>query len=186
MSNFDLTHNKSNLFSSDHCEGKVIYWTHTAPAAAIPIEMQGLHGFIFPMQLDGKDVETQIDTASQLCVTLAHRLRQESLASQTTRPRTPDLLPQISKENPIHSKHLPPMGSPLPTLKSIFITMRLPKAATVKIANSPIRSMTKPTQNLCAVSVLRKLVIGRAEMQHLRMYFAFRERRLYVTAADAN
>src|ERR1700722_11945744 len=56
----DLAHNKVNLFLQDHCPGKVVYWTHTAAIAAVPIKVRGLADMTIPMQLDGKDIDAQI------------------------------------------------------------------------------------------------------------------------------
>ncbi len=56
----DLAHGKINLFSQDHCPGKVVYWTQTAPTAAVPI-LAGNWAMIVPMMLDGEKVSVQID-----------------------------------------------------------------------------------------------------------------------------
>ena len=50
---------KLNILSSDHCEGKVIYWQSQA-LAAVPIKIRDFHVEV-PVKLDGKDFTAIID-----------------------------------------------------------------------------------------------------------------------------
>ncbi len=68
----DSAHKKFNLFSQDHCPGKVVYWTHDA-YADIPFHLSGdeLHAardnhIDLITELDGHDVSTEFDTGSAM------------------------------------------------------------------------------------------------------------------------
>ncbi len=56
----DLGHGKLNLFSPDHCAGQGLYWTHQA--AVVPFELDAENKFRFFMQLDDKPVSVGISS----------------------------------------------------------------------------------------------------------------------------
>jgi Aspartyl protease len=56
----DLAHRKMNLFSQDHCPDHTVYWSATYDFA--PIRFGNLGEFYFPMELDGKKIETTLST----------------------------------------------------------------------------------------------------------------------------
>lgn len=72
LSHYDVELNfvarKLNLFSPDHCEGKVIYWPATA-GAIVPFSMRrpsaGDTDIHVPITVDGKDLQAIIDTGRQ-------------------------------------------------------------------------------------------------------------------------
>jgi hypothetical protein len=57
----DAAHRKMNLFSPDHCPGHVVYWAAKYDSA--PIRFRKLGEFYFPMELDGKKLETTLATS---------------------------------------------------------------------------------------------------------------------------
>lgn len=59
---FDFAGGKLALFSQDHCEGKVVYWTHEY--TQIPFKLDDSRHIGLTVQLDGKDVPAGIDTGS--------------------------------------------------------------------------------------------------------------------------
>jgi len=71
LSHYDVELNfvarKLNLFSPDHCEGKVIYWPATA-GAIVPFSMRrpsaGDTDIHVPITVDGKDLQAIIDTGA--------------------------------------------------------------------------------------------------------------------------
>ena len=60
---FNFAASKLDLFSNDHCPGKVVYWTHD-DYAVIPFKMDEGRHIQVDVQLDGKDVSAIIDTGS--------------------------------------------------------------------------------------------------------------------------
>ena len=56
----DLSHDKLNLFSRDHCAGEVVYWD--ASYSALPLVLQATGNIILKMILDSHPVEVGIAT----------------------------------------------------------------------------------------------------------------------------
>jgi Aspartyl protease len=59
----DIANRKMNLFSQDHCAGQVVYWAKSYDSA--PIYFGELGELYFPMELDGKKIETTLATGNQ-------------------------------------------------------------------------------------------------------------------------
>ena len=60
---FDFAQKKLNLFSPAHCDGKVVYWDASA-VAVIPFRLVNRTHIVFPVQLDGKTLDAELDTGS--------------------------------------------------------------------------------------------------------------------------
>ena len=60
----DVAHRKMNLFSQDHCPGHTVYWSKTYDSA--PIRLGALGELYFPMELDGKKLETTLATSNPM------------------------------------------------------------------------------------------------------------------------
>jgi len=60
----DVAHRKMNLFSQDHCPGHTVYWSAKYDSA--PIRLGTLGEFYFPMELDGKKLETTLATSNPM------------------------------------------------------------------------------------------------------------------------
>lgn len=58
---FDFANGKLNLFSRDHCEGAVAYWTKE-PVAKIPITRPDATHITIPVTLDGHEIKALVDT----------------------------------------------------------------------------------------------------------------------------
>jgi hypothetical protein len=58
----DIAHGKLNLFSQDHCPGRVVYWGGTV--ASLPLKRGDFGELYFPIQLDGKTLEAVLFPAS--------------------------------------------------------------------------------------------------------------------------
>jgi predicted aspartyl protease len=56
----DLAHNTLNLFSQDHCAGKVVYWADAYQS--LPMKLSPLGIYYFPMELNGRKLETLLAT----------------------------------------------------------------------------------------------------------------------------
>ena len=57
----DFTQHKLKLYSQDHCPGAVVYWADQYSSA--PLIRGPLGNYYFPIELDGKKIETMISTA---------------------------------------------------------------------------------------------------------------------------
>jgi hypothetical protein len=58
----DIAHGKLNLFSQDHCPGRVVYWG--GPVASLPLKRGDFGELYFPIKLDGKTLEAVLFPAS--------------------------------------------------------------------------------------------------------------------------
>lgn len=69
LANYDVeidpAHQKLNLFSQEHCAGKVVYWTRSAVAAVL-IRLDDFLHIILPVTLDGQYFEATLDTGSSI------------------------------------------------------------------------------------------------------------------------
>ena len=62
----DAAHRKMNLFSPDHCAGHTVYWS--GKYDSVPIRFGTLGEFYFPMELDGKKLETTLATSRPMTI----------------------------------------------------------------------------------------------------------------------
>ena len=60
----DMDHGKVNLFSTDHCRGKVVYWA--AQYNAAPFHLTDQNRIELDATLDGQTIISQIDTGSDV------------------------------------------------------------------------------------------------------------------------
>jgi hypothetical protein len=174
----DLAHNKVNLFSQDHCPGKVIYWTHSATVAAIPFITRMQQVFLVPMQLDGKDVDVQIVTDDE------HDYLNARIA-QLKFGITPADGPANGGRQPLPFKALSVDG----------LTISNPVvypygSVTAEACNGGQRYRPEGLRNETHQYIETcfggpDLFLGRATLRHLRVFLSFGEKMLYATAADA-
>jgi hypothetical protein len=177
----DFANARMNLYSQDHCAGKVVYWANQY--AAIPLAINPLTGEIMvPATLDG----------GALTVTLAtdpgHSFMSRSIAAKIVGASF-----DSSAATPI--VHFDPYGRdwvhyPFKMLSLGGLGLQNPQIdlfsddyCTQTKLHGPIYVLAaKDSENLCKSDA----VIELAELKHLHLYFAFGEKKLYVTAADAH
>ena len=58
----DVARKKMNVYSQDHCKDSVVYWSHRYDST--PISFGKLGEMYFPMELEGKKIESTFSTAS--------------------------------------------------------------------------------------------------------------------------
>jgi hypothetical protein len=177
---FDPAHNKLNLFSQDHCPNQVIYWTHSAPVAVLPIKTPGFADFSVVMQLDGKDMQTKITTDSDHAL-LSTRVAQD----QFSLPVPADAQSDNPKPYAPGFKALSVDGLTIvnPVIQPYY-------DATVSGCNGKTYEAAPPLHNETHRMMMRcfgvpDLYVGLAQMRKLRTFFDFSEKMLYATAADA-
>jgi hypothetical protein len=175
----DLAHNKVNLFSQEHCPGKVIYWTRSGTVAAVPFITRKSQVFLVPMQLDGKDVEVQIATDDEHAYLNAR-------TAQLKFGITP------AADGPGNSG---PKSLTFKTLSVDGLTINNPVIypygdVTAEGCNGGERYHSEGLRNETHQFVETcfgqpDLFLGRSTLQHLHVFLAFGEKMLYATAADA-
>lgn len=172
----DIAHQKLNLFSPDHCKGQVVYWTHTAAVAAVPLVTKGLETFAIPMQLDGKDIEATFSASAKPL--LNSRIAHDTYGIDTT-PDADGIIPRHKFK----------------TLAVDGLAITNPEFAIYKDdsggCNGGYRTVppalgSNNGTHLEQCFGLPDLMIGIPELKRLHVYIAFREHMVYITAANAS
>jgi hypothetical protein len=179
----DFANAKMNLYSQDHCIGKVVYWANQY--AAVPLAVNGITGEVMAQaSLDGTTLMATLSTDpghGEISLSVAHKLMDISTAS-------PDL-------KTITSPHPVSEGSwysyPFKTFSLGGLALQNPSIDVYSMADyctqaklhGPIYvPASRDSAGLCVSDVIIRL----AELKKLHLYFAFGEKRLYVTAADGH
>lgn len=162
---FDFANGKFNLFSRDHCEGKMVYWTRE-PYAAIDFTIESRSGHIvFPVTLDGHRLAAVLDTSSMRSV-LGLEAAQRTFS--------------IGESSPGFESR-PSEGS-VPEWRYPFKTLTL-DGVTV---NNPDLHLISNTENRIASFDTPRLIIGMGVLRQLHLFISYHEKRLYVTPASAH
>ncbi|HEY7978608.1 MAG TPA: aspartyl protease family protein [Rhizomicrobium sp.] len=177
LRNFDVeidpAAGKVNLFSPDHCEGKVVYW---APAYAdLPIHVGASGQVAFTMTLDGHDVETILDTGAAH-TTLNLRLAQQLFGIDVKSPS----VERVSGENgvPIYRTRFQMLTAGGLAIKNPYIYL-----APDQIAQRQMAKAMDDGFSGSAVSGAARLILGMDALSHLHFYIAYKERKLYLTGS---
>ncbi len=153
---FNFAASKLDLFSNDHCPGKVVYWTHD-DYAVIPFKMDEGRHIQVDVQLDGKDVSAIIDTGAS-----------RSLMSLET---AEDMFKLDEKTLSANNGHYP-----FKALTLQGITVNNPDLILVSDDKSKIMGGYREP----------RLILGMGVLRQLHLYIAYKEHNIYVTPASAH
>ena len=159
---FDFAAGKLGLFSQDHCEGKVVYWMH-GEYVVIPFKMDSNWHIEIDVQLDGKEVSAGLDTGSD-----------RSLMSLET---AEDLFKIDDAALNASKGHYP------------FKTLTLQGAdanQSVTVNNPDLILVPDDKSQVMGGYRQPKLILGMGVLRQLHLYIAYKEHKLYVTAASAH
>jgi len=163
----DAANRKLNLFSQDHCPGHVVYWSETYDSA--PIRFGEMGELYFPMELDGKKLETTLATG------------------QSTTTLYTDVTRQLYNFDN-HSSDTDATGS----TTADFRAMKL-SGEGIDIINARVQLVDLPVNSSCTLSSRfnvasydgclgrHPLQLGRNVLTKLRIYIATKEKVLYFT-----
>jgi hypothetical protein len=171
---FDFTGSKFNLFSQDHCKGKVVYWARhyavlpfrndmrwLSDTTSLPSNGHDIDHIVLDATLDGKVVRVLVDTGSAtswMTLDTAHRLFGLDTAALT---------PIGSAKNERETLYT----YPFETLDLQSVSVHSPtiilKADRLQDPNAP------------------DLYLGMTVLRRLHLYVAYGEKRIFVTRADA-
>ena len=172
----DAAHRKMNLFSQDHCPGHAVYWSAKYDSA--PIRFGSLGEFYFPMELEGKKLET----------TLATNKPMTTLNTEATRKlfnfdsHSADVETETCNEG---------------RTTAHYRAMKL-RGEGLEIINARISLIDLPADNPCHLGThlgaatyegcygIHPLALGQNVLSKLRFYIATKEKMLYFTAAEAS
>jgi predicted aspartyl protease len=177
---FDFGGRKLNLISPDHCEGKVVYWSQSYTDTDFSLSDDHV---VIPMMLDGKEVQATLDTgapATYLSETAAHRLFGIDIES-----------PGIERDSGA------PPGSPY-AYRYKFRSLSVAGLA----VNNPLvhilpdlarqafnrRHQSKEDLDPVTAPQLKEtpMLLGMDVLSKLHLYIAYKERKLYITGANAH
>ena len=161
---FDFANGTFNLFSQDHCRGKVVYWTQE-PVASVGFEFYSITHVTLPVLLDGQKVTVEMDTGSTrslFSLEVAERLFGFDLKS-------PDLKVSDRKAAGADSYQYP------------FKTLVF---GGITVANPDILLVPEAQARMAHGS--DHMILGMSVLRHLHIYIAYKERMLYLTGATAH
>jgi len=175
----DFGADKLSLLSQDHCEGKVVYWPATA-VAVVPMRVLASGHIVVSVMLDGHATTAILDTGATRSTLKQPAAESDfglKLGSADT-PHSGELLGQAGTDTYRHTfKSLAFEGIAVNNLSVEIIPDRLghllgnrPEIGTL-IAD-PKYSDVQP-----------EMLIGMDVLKHLRLYIAYKEEKLYITAA---
>lgn len=176
----DFGAHRLNLFSQDHCPGKVVYWA-SANVAVVPMHVVNSGHIIVPVTLDAHQIDAVLDTGASYSMLTAE-------AAQDTfglGPNSPDMIKTGDLRGPLESgvyrhtfKSLGLQGLAIenPTL---LIHENLVKVSETRAASTGSRIPDTNESN-----GMTDLILGLNELHHLHLYIAYREQKLYISPAS--
>jgi predicted aspartyl protease len=153
---FDFAGGKVGLFSQDHCEGKVVYWTHD-PHAQIPFKLDESRHIKIDLQLDGQEVPAILDTG-------AYR--------SLLRLETAEYI--IGNEEATLKKNNYHYAFKTLTLQGVIVNN--PDIVLVPDDKTKVMGSYRQPKLLLSMGILRQL----------HLFIAYKEHNIYVTAASAH
>jgi hypothetical protein len=172
----DVSKRKMNLFSQDHCPGHVVYWADAFDSA--PIRMGTLGELYFPMQLEGKKIETTLGTGN-VTTTLSTDVTRKLFGFDS------------------HSSDIETETDATGATTARYRAMKL-SGEGIQIVNAHIMLIDRPPHDYCSLGSsagaaayegclgVHPLKLGLNVLKKLHLYIATKEKVLYFTPADAH
>ena len=174
----DFAKHKLNLFSQDHCPGKVVYWADSFQSVPLLRSITG--EYFFPMELDGKKVEAALAISSpetSLTTDVTEKLYgfDENSAGVEAQPAA-------AGASAAHYRAMKLTASGLHA-EDVKVTLRAPNKH-CKMQVGMVRKSRAAGYGADCLGVF-PLLLGRNVLEGLHLYFATRENVLYFTPASA-
>jgi predicted aspartyl protease len=174
----DFGAGRLTAFSTDHCEGRVVYWP-AENVAVVPISVRQ-RLITLPVTIDGQAMTAVMDTGAQYSVmnmALANRLFGLT-------PESPDMLPltESSGEQTItaYGHRFDTLTFEGVTVKNLRIYLMPDQMAS---SRGPFRSPWLRLPRAASQTGLPDMILGMDVLRHLHVYFATKEERLYISEA---
>jgi len=177
---FDIAGKKLNLISPDHCEGKVVYWSEAY--AEVPFSFSDAH-ILLPMTLDGHDVKAILDTGA-IETHLSEQIGKKVFGLSETSPgmeRIPDAASDSLEQ---YRRRFASLGLAGLTIANPLIYI-LPDRAAESFRNSHMDRLELDPVHASHLQT-PDLLLGMNVLSKLHFYVAYREHKLYFTAANAH
>lgn len=157
---FDFKNNKFNLYPQDHCPGAVVYWSDTA--AVVPFARNQIGEITLVMTLDGKPVNVQLEMAPN-----------SRMGTSTAKA--------LFGDDAKAGQHA------FKTLEIGGLTIQNPQIALFADESTMRCDGKLHTMNGKPYTCYggADLYLGLEELKPLHLFFAFKEKKTYLTAASA-
>jgi Aspartyl protease len=176
---FDFAAGKFNLFSPDHCEGKVVYWSPAAYVEA-PMQTTATGSIGVTMTLDGHDVAATLDAGS----TGTQMTLREAAAVFGIDEHSPNV-ETFTKNGRTgyraHFKSLSISGITVLNPEIYLVEDKLGEQVRKELEDEKLNGY-QGNSGL----ITPHLVVGLNVLRHLHLYVAYKEHKIYATAADAH
>jgi hypothetical protein len=174
----DFGAERVNFFSTDHCDGRVVYWPHQV-LAVVPITRE--QGQInLQVTLDGHALRAILDSGSSRTFLKFDRA-QEKLNFSPDAPPQPDT-PKDDPGNKTYFRRFSALSFEGVTVSNPLVVIRPLQFGGGKNDNAVLGSRAEH-QDDEANRLSPDIVIGMNILRHLHIYVATREKRLYITEA---
>jgi hypothetical protein len=163
----DFAHRKMRLLSTDHCEGGVVYWSDSYSDVKLNLR-SGIYELV--VQLNDSNAEAAVSTSTEwtyVDLSIArHKIGFDEKAPGVER---------MSNDYAYFDKY-PVYKYRLPSLQIAGVTFQNTEVLVTHLGNN---------LDVRGAETSNQVVLGLKELRKLRLYFASREQRLYVTPANA-
>lgn len=170
-----------NFFSSDHCEGDVVYWPHQALAVVPVTSVQG--HIELPVTLDGHPLRAVIDTGAPWTVLNIARAEEKLGFSSEARVSQPSNIP---KDNPAEQVFFRKYSAL--SFQGVTVTNPLVVVRPLQFGGKNDLIMLGSRAEHAYDNLNRlapDIIIGMEILRHLHIYYATNEHKIYLTPAEA-
>jgi hypothetical protein len=174
----DFGAERVNFFSTDHCEGRVVYWPHQV-LAVVPMRMEQGHINV-PITLDGHPLRAILDTGSTR-TNLNIVRAQEKLSFLPDAPAPPDT-PKGDPDNKVYPRRFSTLSFEGVTVSNPLIVIRPLQFGGGKNDATVLGSRAQHEDDQ-ANRLSPDMIIGMDILRHLHVYIATNEQKLYITEA---
>lgn len=171
----DFGASRLNYFSTDHCDGRVVYWPHQ-DLAVIPIQLTGGH-ILVPVTLDGHALTAGLDTGASLTLLDVDRAeRKMGFKLDGTMAATG--APADDPASKIYFRRFSNLS-----FGGISVQNPVIRVGSMHMGGGPDEPQMQKRIDDRINASNPDMIIGIEILQHLHMYLALKEQKLYVTEA---
>ena len=175
----DFTNHKLKLFRTNHCPGRVVYWTNS-PAAEIPFELDPNGHLVIAGQLNDKPLSIAIGTGASSILPMGLVNDQFGLDQSSA-----GMAPAPTGAGPADVPATQVFNYRFKTLSASGVTLNNPLLV-VYGPNRMDRCPSKLSDPMERCAGQPDLNLGLPELTKFHIYVSSKEKLIYLTAADAH
>ena len=165
----DFAVNHFTLMSQHHCDGKVVYWPHTA-VAVVPFHLDDGNNVVFEVKLDDKPMNAILDTGAYVSVLFQKRLADVIAPEELKRIRD-----KVPSDVRLQFKFKTLAFEGIAINNPSLMIMSLPETHPGLIG-APLATLNRQSPDM---------LVGMDVLSHLHVFIAYKEHKLYITSAAA-